>query len=473
MDAAEIIHLLEKPTKNRSSFVSNIRDEATISDIVTALRTSTTPSTRTLLCYILAQRPEAGFTDTKQATPALIEALHDSDPEVQDQAAEALERIGDPEAGPALLEQYHKEKSDSGLREVLASALGQSHYEPAIPTLIEALSSSDDGLRHGAARGLSQFKTQEAKEALQQALATAIDPPTIKIMKETLQKLEEPLYTREEVIVRLIAQLRSTEITGREDAAQALADMLDERVLDPLLALLHDELHEVRQYAALALAWMTEARATRRFVRAHREMVQGALIQALADQESSVRAAVVQALGDWGDGRAVEPLLEFVRDEDHEVRRQAAEALGYFKDERALEPLLNAFFTDDDERVRAFAAQSLGNFEDNRAVNALILGLQDGQAHVRKDAAEMLCWLTDERAIDALLLALQDQDREVREWAIEALWELCVGKGDDLSSGVSEKMREPLLQALQDEDSEVRESASKILNWLDIVPPIR
>ena len=44
MDAAEIIHLLEKPTKNRWSLVGHIRDEATISDIVTALRTSTTPS---------------------------------------------------------------------------------------------------------------------------------------------------------------------------------------------------------------------------------------------------------------------------------------------------------------------------------------------------------------------------------------------------------------------------------------------
>jgi len=473
MDAAEIISLLEKPTKNRWPFMYNIRDEAKISDIVTALRTSTTPRTRTLLCYILAQRPEAGFTDTKQATPALIEALHDSDPEVQDQAAEALERIGDPEAGPALLEQYHKEKSDSGLREVLASALGQSLYEPAIPTLIEALSSSDDGLRHGAARGLSQFKTQEAKKALQQALATAIDPPTIKIMKETLQKLEEPLYTREEDIVRLIEQLRSTETTRREDAAQALADMLDARVLDPLLALLHDEQPEVRQCAVLALAWMTEGRATRRFVHAHRRLVQGPLIQALADQESKVRAAAAQALGDWGDVQAVEPLLELVQDEDPEVRRQVVEALGYLKDERAVEPLLNAFFTDDDERVRAFAAQSLGNFEDSRAVDKLILGLQDGQAHVRRDAAEMLCWLRDERAVDALLRALQDQDREVREAAIEALWELCIGKGDDLSSGVSEKMREPLLQVLQDEDIVVRESASKILSWLDIVPPIR
>ncbi len=291
-------------------------------------------------------------------------------------------------------------------------------------------------------------------------------------MNETLQKLEEPLYTREEDIVRLIEQLRSTETTGREAAAQTLSTIRDVYVLESLLKLLHDEQHEVRQYAALALAWMKEGRSSRRFVREYRRLVQGPLIQALADQESSVRAAVAQAVGDWGDAQAVEPLLELVQDEDREVRRQVVEALGYLKDERALEPLLNVFLTDDDMRVRAFAAQGLGHWEDNRAVNALILGLQDGQAHVRRNAAEMLCWLRDERATDALLLALQDNDQEVREWAIEALWELCVGKGDDLSSGVIEKMREPLLQALQDEDSEVRESASKILNWLDIVPPI-
>jgi HEAT repeat protein len=472
MNAAEIIQILEEPTKNRWPAIDRIIDEANVSEVIAALQQSTTPLTRRILSDILGFRAEVGLPDTKRATPALVEALHDPNQSVRNSAADALGKIADPAAGPALLEQYHKEKEGSPVRHMLASALGAPQYTPAIPTLIQALSSSDDMLRRAATWGLSQFKTQEAKKALQQALATAIDPSTIEIMKETLQKLEEPLYTREEDIVRLIAQLRSTETGGREEAAQALADMLDARVLNPLLALLHDEQHEVRQYAALALAWMTEGRATRRFVRAHREMVQGPLIQALADQESGVRAAVVQALGDWGDGRAVEPLLELVQDEDREVRRQVVEALGYLKDERALEPLLNAFFTDDDERVRAFAAQSLGNFGDSRAVDKLIQALQDKQSQVRRDAAEMLSWLRDERAIDALLLALQDQDREVREWAIEALGELCEGKGDDLSAGVSEKMREPLLQALQDEDSEVRESASKILNWLDIVPPI-
>ena len=480
MDAAEIIHLLEKPTKNRWPFMYNIRDKATISDIVAALQASTIPLTRRLLCSIVSKRFrvgyfEKGFSDATQAVPALIEALADPDEGVRSAALEALGDIGDPAAGPALLEQYHKEKEGSPVRHMLASALGASHYTPAIPTLIQALSSSDAMLRRAATWGLRSLQAQEAKESLQKARTSETDPSTIQVIEETLQELEGPpeKFTLEAKIGRLIAQIKNGETAEREAAATTLGDMVNEQVLPPVLALLNDEQNEVREYATLVLAWLSESRDTDWFVRAHRKQVQGPLIQALLDQEGKVRAAAAQALGDWGDVQAVEPLLELVQDEDPEVRRQVVEALGYLQDERALEPLLSAFFTDDDERVRAFAAQSLGNFEDSRAVDKLILGLQDGQAHVRRDAAEMLCWLTDERAIDALLRALQDQDREVREAAIEALWELCIGKGDDLSAGVSEKMHEPLLQALQDEDSEVRESASKILHWLDIVPPIR
>ena len=466
MGAAEIIHLLEKPTKNRWSFVGYIRNEAAISDIIAALRTSTKPRTRTLLCYILTQRSEAGFTDTQLATPALIEALHDPDPEVQDQAAEALERIGDPETGSALLERYNQEKSDSKLRRILASAMGASHYRPALPILIEALASSDDWLRYGAAWGLRHFQAQEAKEALQQALTSTLEPQAIQAIQGALLELEKAPYTRGEDIARLIALLKSAETTGREAAAQALADMCDARVLDPLLVLLHSEQHETRQYAALALAWTAEGQAAKRFVHAHRELVQGPLILALQDQESSVRAAVAQAIGDWGDAQAVEALLELVQGTDREVRRQAIEAAGYLHDERTLEPLLNVFLTDTDQQIRAFAAQGLSQWEDNRAVNALILGLQDEQAHTRRDAAEMLCWLKDERAVDALITALQDDDPEVREWSIEALWQLCTGKGDDLSSDTSEKMRKPLIQAQQDADDEVRKCAHKILEWL-------
>ena len=46
--------------------------------------------------------------------------------------------------------------------------------------------------------------------------------------------------------------------------------MVNEQVLPPVLALLNDEQNEVRQYATLVLAWLSEGRDTDWFVRAQR-----------------------------------------------------------------------------------------------------------------------------------------------------------------------------------------------------------
>ncbi|MEO6890080.1 MAG: HEAT repeat domain-containing protein [Ktedonobacteraceae bacterium] len=472
MDSADILALLEKPTRDPWPFIYQIRDEAAVSDIVAALRASAIPHIRYQLCYILNLRARAEFfegrsSETKQAVPALIEALADPDAGVREEAIDALGHIGGPTAGPALLEEYHKANDDSDLRILLASVVGFCKYRPAIPTLIEALSSSNDILRRQATWGLRHLKAQEAKAPLQQALATEADPLTRQTMQETLQELEHP-STREEKIDSLIAQIRDAKtLDERTAAATDVGDMIDQRALVPLLVLLHDEQGEIRQCAALALGGMGDSRDTDWFVRAHREQVLGPLIQALADQDAKVRAQVAQALCGWADKRAVEPLLAVVQDVSAEVRWEAVATLSVLKDERALEPLLNAFFTDEDLMVRAYAAEGLGAFEDNRALNTLVQGLQDEQSHVRKQAAELLCWLKDERATNDLIQALQDDDQEVREWAIEALWQLCMGKGDDLSEDTIEKMHNPLLQALQDESGEVKACAEILLAWLN------
>ncbi len=472
MDSADILSLLEKPTRDPWPFIYQIRDEAVVSDIVAALRTSVDSRIRRLLCYILNLRAGAEFfegesSETKQAVPALLEALADSDAGVQKEAIDALGHIGDSTAGPALLQAYHKANDDSDLRILLASVVGFCQYRPATPTLIDALSSSDSLLRRQATWGLRHLKAQEAKMPLQQALTNEADPLTRQTMQETLQELEHP-STDEEKIDGLIAQLKSAvTVDERKAAATALGDM-DKRVLAPLLALLHDGQSEVRYYATLAISGLSEHRDADWFVRLYRGQVQDPLIQLLADQESKVRAAAAQALGQWGDIRAVESLLVAIQDADVEVRREVVATLSYPKDDRALEPLLNAFLTDDDMQVRAYAAEGLGRHqEDNRAVNTLIQALQDQQSHVRKQAAELLSCLKDERATDALIQALQDSDQEVREWAIEALWQLCIGRKDDLSKDAIQKMRNSVIQASQDANREIRECAEKILEWLD------
>jgi len=175
------------------------------------------------------------------------------------------------------------------LRILLASVVGFCQYRPAIPTLIEALSSSNDILRRQATWGLRHLMAQEAKAPLQQALATEADPLTRQTMQETLQELEHP-STREEKIDGLIAQIRDAKtLDERTAAATDVGDMIDQRALVPLLVLLHNEQGEIRQCAALALASASESRDTDWFVRTHREQVLGPLIQALADQDAKER----------------------------------------------------------------------------------------------------------------------------------------------------------------------------------------
>src|SRR5260370_21674690 len=189
MDSAEILSLLEKPTRYRRRFVYQIRDEAAVADIVAALRTSTRPHTRDLLCYILNLRAGAEFfegrsSETKQAVPALIEALADPDADVRDAAIDALGHVGDTADGSALLQEYHKESDDSDLRVSLASTIGLCQYVPAIPTLIEALSSPQSLLRRRATGSLRYLQAQEAKEPLRKALAQETDPLTRQTMQE-------------------------------------------------------------------------------------------------------------------------------------------------------------------------------------------------------------------------------------------------------------------------------------------------
>lgn len=95
------------------------------------------------------------------------------------------------------------------------------------------------------------------------------------------------------------------------------------------------------------------------------------LIKALKYTKSPIiRKAAATALGDLGDERAAEPLIEALKDEDNFVRKMAATACGKLRDRRTVEPLIEAL-TDEDPFVRERAAESLGKIGDKRAIEPL------------------------------------------------------------------------------------------------------
>ena len=184
MNAQEIIHLLEEPMENRIPIKRKVSAEAAIEELIAAMHEPITPLTREILCDILGQR------HASQALPELIEALKDASPNVRSAAADALASVGDPQAGPALLEQYQTEE-DRDVRVMLAVALGAVHYRPAIPDLIQALDDPYDTLQMEAAWSLGELKVTEAREGMQRVLARQADDYSKKLVQDAIEKLNK------------------------------------------------------------------------------------------------------------------------------------------------------------------------------------------------------------------------------------------------------------------------------------------
>jgi HEAT repeat protein len=188
------------------------------------------------------------------------------------------------------------------------------------------------------------------------------------------------------------------------------------------------------------------------------------LIKALKVGDWTVRDNAAKALGEIGDARAVQPLMETLNSwEDLKfvpfsnigslaVEASAAEALGKIG-KPAVEPLIEVLKVAK-KHIRKGAALALGKIGDERAVEPLIEALRDEELGVRMDAAEALGKI-GEPAVELLIQALKDEDSDVRYNAAVAL-----GKIGD------ERAVEPLTQALKDKDGFVRWGVKKALKKL-------
>jgi len=157
------------------------------------------------------------------------------------------------------------------------------------------------------------------------------------------------------------------------------------------------------------------------------------LIQALKDKDISVRKSAVKALGLIGNSRAVEPLKEALKDEDSGFREEVEIALSKIGDSQVVEPLIQSP-KDNDQAAKGFAI--IGKL----AVEHLIQALKDKDISVRTRAIKELGMIGDSRAVEPLKEALKDKDWNVKENAAWALGEI----GDT-------RAIEPLVQYLKNE----------------------
>jgi HEAT repeat protein len=101
------------------------------------------------------------------------------------------------------------------------------------------------------------------------------------------------------------------------------------------------------------------------------------LAHLLRDPEPSQRSLAVEAMILLDAKRTLEYVLPLLMDNDPEVRWDVCYWLHEFGDQRAVEPLIRVLLNDPDVNVRTEAASVLGASRDPRAIPALM----DARAH--------------------------------------------------------------------------------------------
>jgi HEAT repeat protein len=210
----------------------------------------------------------------------------------------------------------------------------------------------------------------------------------------------------------IVDSLKDTESSEyvRGFAAAALGETRSVEMIEPLTLALNDERQFVRWKCTQALGML-----------GHRECT-STLIVAIKDQDQYVRAAAVQALGEIKSKDAVDEIVAAFADEHWLVRLNARNALLEIA-EPATQRLIEALL-DNDTSIRWQAAWALGRIKAARAVAPLVTALEDSNWMVRDEAAVALVKIDSEKTAKLLVAPSRHEAAYVREQAAWVLEEM-------------------------------------------------
>lgn len=374
----------------------------------------------------------------RRAEEPLIAALNDVEPGIRVEACRALGGIASPRVVDALVEALRDR--GPGVPEAAWRAL-RDLGPVAVDRLVDRLEDKDAGIRQRAMDALVRFR-EHAVDRLVKALRHQ-DPEVRHRAREVLQRLGPEVVDYER------SMLKSRDAEMRRRAAETLGEIGDPRALESLIGALRDRDQSVREAAWKALVKLGGAGAEALW---REPGGVDRLIDALRDRDPMVRRGAVQALGEIGNGRATEALIQRLGDEDARVREvawkasvqygsvvidrlmewmhdgrappearaAAIHALGEIGDPRAVDPLVEAL---SEPRVRDAAWGALAKI-GAPAVERLMDALHDTRTAIRKAAAEVLGHIGDPRTQTALEDRLEDTEGPVRLAALFALQHL-------------------------------------------------
>lgn len=244
-----------------------------------------------------------------------------------------------------------------------------SMAEASASALIDFLGDLELPVRFAAADALGRMGKPAARPLVAEALTSAD--------KDVRSNATAALTTIGTVAVpELIEAVKSGTPTQRVGAATALGDLGAVRAVPALISALSAVEQDVRLTARDSLVTLGEPGVD-------------LLIEAMANANAFTRLHSAEALGEIGDDRAAEVLLEHINDDHRQVRLAATYAVGKVGDPGAIAELITKL-DDDDREMREAAAVSLGQLDAHQALPQLVLALEDPIEAVREQAAAAL-----------------------------------------------------------------------------------
>ncbi len=448
-----------------------------ISSLINALR-RTEPTVRSGAAKSLGLMGSVA----RRAAPALARSLEDPVEGVQQEAMDALRRIGREAVSSLTKALGHRKRQD--VRILAARALGRIGPEAVrggLSALVRALNDPHKNVRIEACQALARIGKPAA--AAVPVLITLLGDKFDKVQqaaKRALAKLGEPPLSALPGLIQIMSSkftsVRQTSASymgswGAEGrgAVPALLAALGDPVSEVKVASV-DSLAEIGVPAIPALIKALKGRDDQLRIRACRGLgkigtsassATVAVIKLLDHKNAlEVRLASVEAVVAIGVplGPAIQGLVLALRDTEVVVRAEAAKGLGQLGPlaAQASAGVLIKALSDDAWSVRANATESLGKMGQlaRKAAPVMVYMLTDEMVNVRKQAQIALVKIGVDSVPSLIKGLAHKRSAALRKACAETLADLAM----DAEAAV-----EPLIAALEDPDSGVRQSAGTAL----------
>jgi HEAT repeat protein len=313
--------------------------------------------------------------------------LGDPDPEIRARACEALARLGDTTAVPALFEAL----GDGNPRVTLAAAgaIQALQTTDTAPRVLAALGSGSPAVKRQALRIIAYLGTRSAFDLV---LACTVDPDR-RVAQLAIAALAMIADPRVEPALEVLASAPDSVLRAAVMRAWGRRGSLTAVAL--LQAGLVDQDAWVRYYAAQALGVLDHAASA------------GHLLALLSDEMPHVRVAAIEALARLDAPAAWDALVAAVHSEDPDERRAALVGLAQRPRTEAL-PLLCEAAVSPDLATRLIAISGLAVQPSLEALPELVRATRDEELAVRDAALSLLADRDDRGATTALVtLALE------------------------------------------------------------------